>query len=172
MRSISLLILVLFASSCRLTQHYTKYIDENENGRMHLKKMKFKKSFTSEMSGKIEADAIYFNFYEDETIALKGYDYLRFFKSGQFALFGSRTNEVDVNNVQKAFIVGYYNVVNNILLLEIPNTSFSKAGKRSIRKFEIEGNLLKEIRKKKKNETETIFTKIKVKEIKPVLPDW
>lgn len=170
MRSISVLILVLFASSCRLTQHYTKYIDENENGRMHLKKMKFKKSFTNEMSDKIEADAIYFNFYEDETIALKRYTYLRFFKSGQFAVFISKTNKVDVNNIQKTFIVGYYNVVNDILLLEIPNTSFSKAGKSSIRKFKIEGVELKEIRKK--NETETIFTKIKVNEIIPVLPDW
>ena len=170
MRSISLLILVLFISSCRLTQHYTKYIDENQYGRLHLKKMKFEKSFTKEMLDKIEADAVYMNFYEDKSIDIKGYSYLRFFKSGQFAVFGSKINGGDVNDVQKAGVVGYFNVVNNILLLEIPNTSFSKARKRTIKKFVIEGITLKEIRKK--NETETIFTKINVKEIKPVLPDW
>lgn len=171
MRNILVLFLVLFASSCRLTQHYTKYIDENQYGRLHLKKMKLEKSFTKEMSGKIEADAVYFSFYEDKTIDLKGYNYLRFFKSGQFAIFGSKINEVDVNDVQKASVVGYYNVLNNVLLLELPNTSFSKAGKRTIKKFEIEGAILKQI-KKSKNETETIYTKIKVKDIKPVLPDW
>lgn len=170
MRIVLLIMLVLLTSSCRLTQHYTKYIDENQYGRLHLKKMKFEKTFTKEMSNKIEADAIYFNFYEDKTINFKGYNYIRFFNSGQFALFGSRTESIDINNIEKAHLVGYYNIKNDLLLFEIPNTSFSKAGKRVIRKFVIEGNSLKE--KRKRNEGETIFTKITVKDIRPVLPDW
>lgn len=169
MKSTFLVILVLLTCSCRLTQHYTKYIDENQYGRLHLKDMEFKNSFAPEMYGKIESDAVYYNYYEDLSINYKLYSYIRFFKSGQFAIFTSRVEEVDVNDVQKAFIVGYYNVVDNVLLLEIPNTSFSKSGKRTIRKFEIEGSQIKEIIK---NETGKIYTKLKVKEIKPVLPDW
>lgn len=170
MKRILLIMLVLLTSSCRLTQHYTKYIDKNQYGRLHLKKMKFEKTFTKEMSNKIEGDAIYFNFYENETINLKGYNYIRFFNSSQFALFGSRTQSIDVNNLEKACCVGYYNIKNGLLLLELPNSSFSKAGKRVIRKFVIEGNSLKE--KRKRNEGEAIFTKITVKDIRPVLPDW
>lgn len=170
MKSTLLVILVLFTCSCRLTQHYTKYIDENQYGRLHLKDMKFKSSFAPEMYGKMEVDAVYYNYYEDLSIDYKRYSYMRFFKSGQFAIFVSKVEKVDVNDIQKAFMVGYYNVVNNVVLLEIPNTSFSKAGKRVIRKFEIQGSTLKEI--KKKDKTETIFTKIEVKSIMPVLPDW
>ncbi len=170
MKRILLIMLVLLTSSCRLTQHYTKYIDKNEYGRVHLKKMKFEKTFTKEMSNKIEGDAIYFNFYEDESINLKAYDYIRFFNSGQYAVFGSNTESIDVNNVEKARCVGYYNIKNDLLLLEVPNSSFSKAGKRVIRKFVIEGNRLKE--KRKRNATEDIYTKITVKDIRPVLPDW
>jgi len=132
--------------------------------------MKFEKSFTKEMMNKIEADAIYVSYYEDNSINYKMYTYLRFFKFGQYAFFHSKTKNVDINDIQKASFVGYYNIKNDVLLLEFPNTSFSKAGKRVIRKFVIEGDTLKE--KRKSNETETIFTKIKIKEIAPVLPDW
>lgn len=170
MKRILLILLVLITSSCRLTQHYTKYIDENQYGRMHLKEMKFKNSFTKEMSNKIEADAVYLNYYENLSINYKLYGYIRFFSSGQYAIFSSNTENVDVNNIQKANMVGYYNIKDNILMLEIPNTSFSRAGKRVIREFEIKENTLKE--KRKKNETERIFDKIKVKELKPIYPDW
>ncbi|PIF33126.1 hypothetical protein CLU81_3701 [Flavobacterium sp. 9] len=172
MKRILLIIIVLFSTSCRLTQHYTKYIDKNQYGRLHLKNMKFEKSFTKEMMNKIEADAIYVNYYENNSINLIGYSYLRFFKFGQFATFHSKTENANINDIQKASVVGYYNIKNGILLLELPNTSFSKAGKRSIRKFVIAGDTLKLKEKIKSNETETIFTKVKIKEIAPVLPDW
>lgn len=170
MKSTLLILVVLLLSSCRLTQHYTNYIDENQYGRMHLKDMKFKNSFNKQMSNKIEADAIFFNYYENPSINYKLYSYIRFFSSGQYAIFNNNSESVDVNDIQKANIVGYYNIKNNILLLEIPNTSFSKAGKSVVREFEIIENTLKE--KRKKNETERIFNKIKVKELKPIYPDW
>lgn len=170
MKRTLLIMLVLLTSSCRLMQHYTKYMDENQYGRLHLKKMKFEKTFTKEMSNKIEVDAIYFNFYEDETINLKTYSYIRFFSSGQYAIFHSKTEKVDINNLEKASFVGYYNIKSDLLLLEFPNTSFSRAGKRIIRKFVIEGNSLKE--KRERNQKEKIYTKITLKEIQPVLPDW
>lgn len=169
MKRILLILLVLLTNSCRLTQHYTKYIDVNEFGRMHLKDMQFKNSFNKEMNN-IEADAIYFNVYEDASVNFIGYSYFRFFNSGQYAIFHSKTENADINDVTKANVVGYYNVKNNVLFLEIPNTSFSKAGKRIIREFEIIGNTLKE--KRKKNETERIFEKVYRKDIKPVFPDW
>lgn len=132
--------------------------------------MKFEKSFTKEMAEKIGSDAIYYNYYEDLSINYKLYSYIRFFNSGQFAIFNSQIKEVDINNLQKAFIVGYYNILNGKLLLEIPNTSFSKAGKSLIREFEIEGNILKE--KRKSIETEKIYIKVKIMELKPIYPDW
>lgn len=164
------MLLVFLLSSCSLTQHYTQYIDENQYGRLHLKEMNFKKSFTKEMSTKIESDAIYFNYYENPSINYLQYGYIRFFTSGQYAMFSSNIDNIDINDVTKAKIVGYYNVKNNVLFLEIPNTSFSKAGKSIIREFEIIGNTLKE--KRKKNETERIFEKVYRKDIKPVFPDW
>ncbi len=172
MKRILLVLLVLSVSSCRLTQHYTKYIDVNYYGRENLKEMKFKESFNKEMSNTIDTNAVYFNIYENININFKGYSYIRFFNSGQYAIFHSKTEGgVDVNNLWKANVVGYYNIKNNILLLEVPNTSFSRAGKRVIVEYEIiDNNTLKE--KRKKNQTERVFTKIKVKEIKPIYPDW
>jgi hypothetical protein len=170
MKFILLILLVLLTNSCRLAQHYSKYINENQYGRMHLKDMKFEKSFNKQMHNKIEADAIYFNYYEDTTVNYKLYGYIRFFSKGQYAIFSSNIESVDINDIQKSSIVGYYNVKDNILFLEIPNTSFSKAGKSIIREFEIIGNTLKE--KRKKNETERIYEKVHRKDIKPVFPDW
>jgi hypothetical protein len=171
MKRILLVLLVLSVSSCRLTQHYSKYIDKNQYGRTHLKEMKFKNTFTKEMSKQIEADAIYVNVYEDTSVNFIGYSYIRFFSSGQYAIFHSKTENADVNDMQRANVVGYYNIKNNILLLEVPNSAFSRAGKRVIVEYEIiDNNTLKE--KRKKNQTERVFTKIKVKEIKPIYPDW
>lgn len=137
---------------------------------MHLKKMKYHTSFTKEMSLKIEDDAVYFNYYENPSINYKLYGYIRFFNSGQYAIFSSNKENVDVNDIQKASIVGYYNIKNDVLLLEVPNTSFSIAGKSVIRKFRMIQDTL--IEKRKKGETERIFNKIKIKNLKPIYPDW
>ena len=75
--------------------------------------MKFLESFTKEMSKKIEADAIYFNYYENLSINYKMYGYIRFFSTGQYAIFRSNTNNVDINDLQKANYVGYYNIKEN-----------------------------------------------------------
>ncbi len=131
--------------------------------------MHFKESFKKSMSEKIDSNVIYSNFYEDLSINYTIYTYLRLFNTGQYALFFSKEKRTDFN-LQKARFVGYYNVKGDILYLEIPNTIFSKSGKRIIDKYKIlsNGNLESIERKKvniefyQKTKFETLFT----------TPDW
>lgn len=167
-RNFLILFTLITLSSCRLMLHYTNYIEENEYGRMHLKNMKFKKSFKPEMANSIDVNSIYFNFYEDTSINYKMYGYWRFFNDGQYATFRSNTDDVNINNFDKAFMVGYYNVIGNKLLIEFPNTSINEPGKRVILKFEILNDGIKQIKPKKY----LVYKKIGTDNLLPINPDW
>lgn len=160
---------VLMLTSCRVFQHYSSYIEENNYNRLHLKKMWFKESFDNSMSKKIDTSVIYSSFYEDVSVNYTIYTYLRLFDTGQYALFFSKEKRSDFN-LQKARFVGYYNVKADILYLEIPNTIFSKSGKRIIEKYKIlsSGNL-ESIERKKVNVE--FYQKTKF-EILLTTPDW
>ena len=149
---------------------YNSYIDTNVYGRMQLRKMKFKESFKPSMAEKIDENLLYFNYYEDLSINYRMYSYWKFFRSGQYASFRSETDNMDLNDLKKAKFVGYYNIIDNEIFIEFPNTSFNKAGKKLILKFELNEQGIKEIRNK--HDTQVIYKKIPAKELKPVSPDW
>lgn len=123
-------------NSCSFKSHFI----ENEFGRIQLKKMKFKDSFKSEMADEIDTDSIYFfskisSF--GETIS---YSYLKLYKTGQYASFFGDKEQLNTNDLRKAYIVGYYNVENNKLILEYPRRGGKAGGKRKYKIFEIKNN--------------------------------
>jgi len=161
-------------SSCRVIQGSDTYIDTNENGRQKLKTMHFRSSFRPEMAQFIDITEVYINIYENKASNYISYKYLRFFKDGQYALFENDKKDIDVNKLSKARFVGYFNVVNDNLLIEIPNVSFSRTGKNHILRFNILDNSnLEEIPDNKvRTSVVRIYKKEKNDNLFGVIPDW
>lgn len=157
----------------KIAYGYDHYVETNIYGREELKKKQFKDKFKKEMSQKIIFDKVYHNFYQNSTINLHYHTYIRLFKTGQFAIFSSEINNINIDEIFQARIVGYYIVENGILKLESPAGNFRTGNYKIIRKYIIGQNSLKEHGR----ETKHIFKKEykieeNVKVNTKIIPDW
>lgn len=143
----TLLLIIFFFNSCvtgiyETVRGYDNYIETNVSGRKELKKKNFKDSFKSEMTNRIDCKNVYYNFYENQEINYKRHRYLIFYKTGQFAYFSSELNDINLDDLDGANFVGYYNVKGNKLILETPTGNFNTAHYRVLWQFKMENNSL------------------------------
>lgn len=159
-----------------LIKGWEHYYDRDSYGREKLHKMRFKKSFKPKMANHIDISAVYYEFYENTSINYKLHTYIRFFPDGQYAIFASSTNHRDINNLNEASTIGYYNIRNNKLLLERPSHKLAYYG-RVIQKYKIleNGNLQGEFKgiykKIKPEKLQEVYKKNELKNTR-VYPDW
>ncbi|MCZ8091307.1 hypothetical protein [Flavobacterium sp.] len=171
-------LLLLIFNSCvtgiyKIAKGYESYVETNVNGREELKKKKFKNKFKKDMSEKIVIDKVYYNFYQDSTINLQYHTYIRLFKTGQFAVFSSINNNINIDNISQARNVGYYIVENEILKLEKPAGNFRTGNYKIIRKYIIGKNSLKEHGRESKHIFKKEFKVVENIEINnKIKPDW
>ncbi len=137
--SISVLI-VGTLNSCGIFNSYTKSVTENEFARKELKKKAFKAKFRPEMTTPIDTQNCYYSYYEIPERNSKGYFYLRLFNNGQYAYFAGHSDDIDLNDLNRANIVGYYLVENEILKLETPTGNINTNSYRIIWEFEIQND--------------------------------
>jgi hypothetical protein len=161
--------LVLAITSCRVIS--PNYIIRNSLGREQLREMVLKKTFIKSMAEAVNTDSVYMNYYEERASSYKRYSYLKLYKTGQFALFVSKENDVNLNNLQSARFVGYYNVKSKVLYVEIPNITLTQGGKRIIQEYNIldNGNLQRVENKRVNNDIFQIKTPVNLFN---VTPDW
>lgn len=169
-----IIIILLTTTSCEIIRGYDAYVDTNHNGRTELKEKKFKNKFSEKRSEKLVFDKVYYNYYESENINYEYHTYLRFFPTGQYAVFYTKTKEIDVNVLDKASFVGYYIVKKDSLIeLETPTGNFNTASYRVIWKYKIKSDGLE---KKKKNKMDNYPEKFTLEEYKnldlKVKPNW
>lgn len=180
------LLFVFLVSSCRLTQHYSNYIEENQYGRTKLKEMKLKRNSEKLLvTSKISIDAVYYYYNEDIVMDTEFKKTIRFFEYGQYAFFSSFTKPIenqlnssekmiDYNNLEKATYVGYYNIKDSIIILEKPNHLFRRSGQRNLDKYKVLPNGdLKSITRQA-SDYGAIYKKIPIteKSFIEVVPDW
>ncbi len=178
MKNILLMVTLLSLNSCMLIKGWDHYSRTDGYGRASLDNMRFKNSFKPKMSSSIDIDAVYFNHCNPSGIDYEHYSYIRLFANGQYAVFVSRSNNRDVNNVYDASSIGYYKIRKNKLLLEkAAYRLLAPRNGRIIRKYKIleDGNLQDEYKK--------IFTKTNPNQLPEVTknnelkrtratPDW
>lgn len=169
--------LLLQLQSCNVLKGWQSYSVQEPNGRSYLKDMKFKESFKSEMGDLIDENAIYYRYYENESIDFKLHSGIRFFKTGQYIGYGSR-DELDYSifTELKKGGIGYYNVKvkDSIIILEYPNHLFRRSGKRNLDKYKILSNGDLESITKSASDYGAVYKKIPLSEknLIEVVPDW
>ena len=107
---------------------------------------------------------------------------IRFFENGQYAFFTRNEKpiihlsyeNIDYNDLQKASYVGYYNIKENTVIIELPNHLFRRSGKRNLDKYKVLSNGDLESVTKSASDYRAVYKKILISEksLKEVYPDW
>lgn len=183
-KRINILLITALLSSCSLIQGYDNFVLKNQFGRTQLKpkNIKLDKSFDSSKINIVDTDAIYFYRSEDTAINMEFNLIMRFFSTGQFALFGGNQKPIiglsydnyQYNNLSRASVVGYYNINDSVITVEYPNHLFRRAGRRNLDEYRILPNGNLESITREASDYEAVYKKILATEkgILPVEPDW
>lgn len=173
--------LILFVCSTNCTS-LKSTIYKNQYGRMELKEMHFKESFDKSKIDILNTNTIYYHHRENQSIDMEFNYVIRFFESGQYGFFTENRkpilplsyNDLNYNNLDKATYVGYYNIKDDIIILEKPNHLFRRSGKRNLDKYKVLLNGdLKSITNQA-SDYNAIYKKINLNErnLKELVPDW
>ncbi|MDV6167105.1 hypothetical protein R1T16_01625 [Flavobacterium sp. DG1-102-2] len=143
MKKIKLLSAVFIFQGCYLMQEWQSYSVKEHNGRSFLKEMKYKESFTPQMSNLIDQNCLYHRYYENPSIDYKLHSGIRFFKNGQYIIYNSSSAlNYSIFTTFSQGEIGYYNsnLKDSIIIIEKANHLFRRAGKRSLDRYKVTSN--------------------------------
>lgn len=181
-REILLIFISCLVQGCGVLSSQESFITKNQYGRTQLKEMKFKESFDKLNIDLIDVNAIYYYHRENTNIDMEFNFIIRFFENGQYAFFARNEKpiihlsyeNIDYNDLQKASYVGYYNIKENTVIIELPNHLFRRSGKRNLDKYKVLPNGDLESITKQASDYGAVYKKIPLSEksLIEVVPDW
>lgn len=149
---------------------------------MQLKEMSFKDSFDKSKIDVLNTNTIYYHHRENQSIDMEFNYIIRFFETGQYAYFTKKSepilplnfDDLNYNDLDKASYVGYYNIRENVIILEKPNHLFRRSGKRNLDKYIVLPNGDLKSVTRQASDYNAIFKKLNLEDdnLKSLIPDW